>query len=827
MDPDERFHQSVPDALLDKESRYRLIVDTAAEGYWRIDAQGRTVDVNGALCRMLGYGPEEMLGRSPVEFADAENQAILRYQIGRIRTTLHRAYELTLLRKDGSTIPLMFHTTTQHDARGEVEGAFAFVTDLSALKAAEAALRASDARWQFALEGSGQGVWDWDLDSDRVFYSSLWKAMLGYEEDAVGDLFAEWERLMHPEDRSHARAELQRHLRGETAAYRCEVRMRCGDGRFKWILSQGKVCESRPDGTPRRFIGTHSDITERKLAEEHLRQAAAVFENTAEGVIVTDHLGTIQAVNQAFSEITGYGEEDTIGNNPKLLKSGRHGAEFYVDMWQRLEKEGLWRGEIWNRRKSGEIYPEWLTISAVKDDEGRVTNYVGVFSDITHIKRSEAELNRLAYHDPLTGLPNRLLFLDRLAHALDRARRGDSRLALLFIDLDRFKNINDSLGHTTGDHLLVQVAERIGQRLRSADTLARLGGDEFILLMEELDDSREAALLARELLATLGQPIHTGEQEMFISASIGISIYPEDGKDADTLIKHADIAMYRTKEGGRNGYQFYTPDLSTMALQRFSLEASLHRALERHEFELQYQPTLEMASGKIVSLEALLRWRHPDLGMVPPDQFIPLAEETGLILPIGEWVLRTACGHLLDFLENGGDCRSVAVNMSVAEIERGDPVQRVGRILAETGLPPRCLELEITEGSAMRRGADSLAMLQALKNLGVTLTLDDFGRGYSNLGYLKRLPVDSVKIDREFVRDLPDDAEDAAITRAIIVLAHSLKLKVVAEGVETQRQMDYLAAHGCDMVQGYYCARPMPLAEVMALLAPASRSGAS
>ncbi len=810
-------------AVRESEALYRRIIDTAAEGFVMIDQDQRIFDVNDALCQMLGYRHGEMLGRRPTDFVDGENRAILETQMSRIDSSFHRDYEIALTRKDGSQVPTFFHATTHRDSAGAAERAFAFVSDLSESKRVEAALKASETRWQFALEGLEHGVWDWDIATDTIYFSPGWKAMLGYRDDEIANQFEEWRKRVHEEDLAKAYAKVEAHFRGETPILEVEHRMLCKDGGWKWILSRGKVMERFADGMPKRMIGTHADVTEHRMREEKLRQAAAVFENTVEGVVITDAESRIIAINRAFSDITGYSEEEILGLSPNIMQSGRHDAEFYKGMWDELHSRGSWRGEIWNKRKSGSIYPQWLTISVVLDEQHRISHYVGVFSDITTVKRSEEELNRLAYHDALTSLPNRLLLLDRINHAIRRSSRSGSRFALLFIDLDRFKNINDTLGHQTGDELLMAVAERIQKRLRAEDTLSRLGGDEFILLMEDISSEQQAANLARELLLLLSQPYHIAGHDIFLSASIGISLHPEDGGDAETLIKHADTAMYRAKEGGRNSYQFYTREQSVAAFQRFSLEAALHRALARNEFELHYQPQMSLACGRVTAMEALLRWRHPDLGLIPPDQFIPLAEETGLILPIGEWVLETACREILRCMKLCGEQLTVAVNLSPLELQRGDPVNRVKRVLAETGLLPKFLELEITESSAMRRGEESIAMLHELDRLGVRLAIDDFGSGYSNLGYLKKLPVSTLKIDRVFVRDLPDDIEDAAITRAIIALGHSLNLNVLAEGVETPEQKAFLMSQGCDMQQGYLLAKPMPFEEAARLVRKVNR----
>ncbi|MCW5600794.1 EAL domain-containing protein [Nitrosomonas sp.] len=546
-----------------------------------------------------------------------------------------------------------------------------------------------------------------------------------------------------------------------------------------------------------------------------LKQAATVFESTRDGVVITDLEPRIVAVNRAYMEITGYRKSEVIGKNPKLIKSGRHDQAFYQSMWNNLIQAGYWRGEIWNRRKNGEIYPQWLTISTVHDESGKPRNYVGVFTDISQIKQSEARLEHLAHYDPLTGLPNRLLAQSRLQHAIERADRNHYRVATLYLDLDRFKNVNDSLGHPAGDELLSLLANRLKSRLREEDTLARLGGDEFLLILEEIKDTRQAATVAQALIDQLTTPFTLPSgHKIFIGASIGISSYPDDAQCVTELIQHADMAMYLAKQEGRNTYRFHTKALSIAANERLALETRLRHALIANEFVLHYQPLIDARSNRIAGVEALVRWQPVDGEMVPPAKFIPITEETGLIVPLGEWILRTACNQARAWMDAGLPPLVMAVNLSVRQFQSENMVNMVRRVLADTGLPAEYLELELTETMFIERGEQSIATLKALKDLGVCLAIDDFGTGYSSLAYLKRFPIDKLKIDQSFVRDLAEDPNDREIAATIIAMARGLKLEVLAEGVETEQQLRFLQQHGCDYYQGYLFHRPAPPAQL-------------
>lgn len=548
-----------------------------------------------------------------------------------------------------------------------------------------------------------------------------------------------------------------------------------------------------------------------------LRLAGKVFENSTEGIMITDTKGYILQVNRAFTTITGYSETEALGQTPRLLRSDRHDAAFYQAMWASLIEFGYWQGEIWNRRKNAEVFPEWLSMIAIRDEQGETLNYLGVFADLTDKKLAEARAHHLAYYDPLTELPNRLLLEERLTQSLASARSDNRLVALLYLDLDRFKAINDTLGHPFGDKLLQAVAERLAGHIRDSDTIARFSGDEFTIELSDVGSPHNAELVARKALNALAEPFNLEQQEVFITASIGIALSPLDADNMDELIQYADTAMSHAKAQGGNSFHFYSADMNLLASQRLTMETQLRKAIAREEFVLYYQPQLCLHSDRIIGMEALIRWQHPERGLVPPLEFIPLLEETGLIVPVGEWVLRTACAQNSAWLADGLPPMRVAVNLSARQFRQSNLITEINRALHDAGLAPEHLELEITESILIQDLQTTISTLNQLHTLGIQISIDDFGTGYSSLSYLKRLPISKIKIDRSFIRDICTDTDDGAIANAVISLGHSLKMKVIAEGVETLEQLEHLRAQGCDKIQGYYFSRPLP-AEAFAQL---------
>jgi diguanylate cyclase (GGDEF)-like protein/PAS domain S-box-containing protein len=641
------------------------------------------------------------------------------------------------------------------------------------------------------------------------FASEAFADIYGVPPEAVRESADVIREMALPEDKERFFASL--HASAESLQlWRIDYRIRRPDGVVKWLL-----VEAMPESKNGilTWYGFIADITEAKAVEENLRIAATTF-LTLEGIMVTDARSVILRVNPAFTEITGYPADEVVGRTPAVLKSNRHDTAFYRAMWSELLAQGVWQGEIVNRRRSGESYPEWLTITAVKDAAGATTHYVGVFQDITARKTAEEEIRNLAFYDPLTHLPNRRLLLDRLQQAVAASSRNGRYGALLFLDLDNFKTLNDSLGHDTGDRLLVEVAGRLQACVREGDTVARLGGDEFVLMIQDLSEAggeaaAQAEATASKVLATLNRPYRLGSQEYRGSSSIGVALFSGREVGIDELLKRADLAMYQAKSAGRNTLRFFDPGMQARINLRSTMESELHRALAEQEFALYYQPQVDRAN-RCIGVEALIRWRNPDRGLVPPAEFIPLAEECGLIQPIGRWVVEQACERLAAWAHDALTANlTIAVNVSAKQFRQEDFIEQLREAIRRFAAAPTRLKLEITESLLLIDIDDAIAKMLALRGLGVTFSLDDFGTGYSSLAYLKRLPLDQIKIDRSFVNDVLTDPNDAAICKAIIALGKSLGLGVIAEGVETESQWQRLRDEGCAAVQGYLFGHPM------------------
>lgn len=684
-------------------------------------------------------------------------------------------------------------------------------------------LQDREGRLRLALWGSSDEFWDLDMDSGVLIRLSATRAQ-GNQREEIHSVY-DWVREnIHPDDQRLIAQRLDDHINNRSPQFESEQRVRVGNGRWIWVLVRGKIVERSDEGRPLRICGTARNITASREADRERRIVQEVISSMREGVTVCDLDFNFVSVNPAFTRITGWQAHEVVGRNVSLLNCAQHSAEHYQNMRDSIMREGLWRGELWQRRKDGEEFLSWLQSSEVRDAHGQRTHFVGVLTDITERKRNEQELRYLANYDTLTGLPNRTLLSERLGHAVIRARRGGHKVGVLFLDLDRFKHVNDSMGHAAGDRMLKAAGSRLRDNIRDGDTVARIGGDEFTVILEELTDGIEAERVAQKLISAFEKPLELNDgQDVVISPSIGISLYPDHAQTPTDLLKFADTAMYQAKDRGRKTYMVYTEKMDAAARMRATLVGALRKAIERNELSLVYQPKQSLLDEHITGVEALLRWHNPELGNIPPSTFIPVAEESGLIVEIGDWVLVRACQQLASWQRDGLRDISMSVNLSVLQLQRGDLIQRLCDILAENDIAPNQLELELTESVVMANAEQSISTLRQLKAVGVTLSIDDFGTGYSSLSYLRRLPIDTLKIDKEFVGDITTDPDDEAITATVINMAHSLGLNVIAEGVETAEQAEYLREQGCDEIQGHWLSRPIPPAQCFVFLRDRAR----
>lgn len=579
------------------------------------------------------------------------------------------------------------------------------------------------------------------------------------------------------------------------------------------------LSSNHSDASDETGIIIFTDKREHLISERQAKVAEKLFDNSIEGIILTDKDLHIQQINKTFTEVTGYELDDVIGNTPAILQSGQHDRDFYKNMWATLKRSGIWQGQIFNKRKNGEVYLEWLSIYSIKNKNGDVINYIGLFSDLTEKRMTEDHIHNLSHYDALTGLPNRLMFMERLKQSIVIARRAKINFALFFIDLDGFKKVNDSLGHDAGDVLLQEMARRLNILMRESDTVCRLGGDEFTVIISGYNTIIDVITVAKKILAELSTPVKISERSVYVSASIGISLYPNDGEDIQELVKNADTAMYAAKEKGKNRYEFYDNEMNRRTLERLTLESCIHRAYDEQQFAVYYQPKVDLNTGAICGAEALIRWFHSkDIGFIPPSQFIPLAEETGMIIPIGEWVLRQVCKDMHEWEEKGIALFPISVNLSTVQFRDLNLIKMIDTVLKQSNIDPQYKDLEITESMLMGDIQNTLRMMNQIKGIGVSLSIDDFGTGYSSLQYLKQFPVDTLKIDKSFIDEVPSSPGDCAIVKTVIDLAHNLNMSIVAEGIEKTEQAEFLLKNGCFIGQGFYYSRAVLADEVAAMI---------
>ena len=721
-----------------------------------------------------------------------------------------------VVRSDGEHRWITARGDVVRDAAGQMTGWHGTVQDITERKLNAFRLERNEERLRLALDAASDGLWDWDVRSDNVYRSARYYQVMGTvpEEDQRHDL-AFFLSHVHADDRDRVVRHIDAHREGRSPQVDIDFRIRTHTGEPRWVSARGRAVERDAQGEPLRMVGTLSDITVRKELELAQRQASTVFDSSYEGIMVVSPDGLVLKINQAFTRITGYEESEIVGQSPRLLHSGQQGEAFYRELWEVLLRDDIWRGELVNRRKNGETYTELLSIAAVRDGGGLLQHFVGVFTDISQLKSHEAELDRMANFDQLTGLPNRRLLSDRLAQALAHADRGRRRLAVCYLDLDGFKVVNDRFGHAAGDQLLVHVSAVLKQCLRADDTLARLGGDEFVLLLADLGSVDECRQILARVLDTVGEPLALAGHSVAVSASIGACVYPDDEADADTLLRHADQAMYLAKEAGKNRLHVFDPenDRQLQAHRRF-LER-FRQALADDELVLHYQPKVDLRDGGLRGVEALIRWQHPERGLLQPGDFLPQVLGGPMDPVMGAWVIRQALAQAAAWQAAGLDF-TVSVNVSGLQLLQAGFVEQLAEALAgQPGVPPQRLELEVLESGAIADLDQAIDVMRRCRDLGVQFSLDDFGTGYSTLTYLRKLPVDTLKIDRSFVRDMLVDPDDLGIVDGVVRLAGAFRREVIAEGVETLAHGAALLRLGCPLVQGYAVARPMPAAELL------------
>lgn len=792
---------------------FKGLLDELSDAIYIIDANSsRIVDANGQACRNLGYSYEEMLSLNVSDFSliasnDEDWQQTL-HQISQNSTLAESVHR----RKDGSLYPA--EIKVRYISQDNQSYFLSISRDISERVDSLKQLQASADTYRGVIDTSLDGFLMTDLDGRVLDVNDSYINISGFSRPEL--LTMNLHQLQAEESIEQSKEHLSNIQQYGGQRYTTQHKRKDG------LVYDVETNVTYWPGMGGRLFSFLRDITLRKQNEDRLRQAAAVFENSNEGVIITDPAGTIQLVNSAFTALTGYSREEVVGQNSKILQSGRHDPAFYQQMWQQIERQGSWQGEIWNRRKDGSTYPELLSISSVRDERNNLTHYAGVFSDISQIKESEEKLSYLAHHDTLTGLSNRLMMQAQLQHVINLAEQQQGptpQAAFMLIDLDRFKDINDSFGHGAGDEVLQYVSKSLRELPYKHCTISRFGGDEFALLIEHVESTHQLDMLACRLIDLLSSSFClSNNAEVQIGCSVGISLYPEHGRSPEQMLQNADAALFRAKSEGRGRFEYYSEALTREARYRLDMEAQLRHALQDQQLQVYYQPQVDIASGQVVGAEALVRWPHPERGMISPAEFIPLAERTGLIREIGSFVLQQTCQQGKAWLDQGLPPISLAVNVSAHQLRHGDLAAEVMQTLQLTGYPATLLELELTESALMEREEESVTVMQQLRKQGVRLAMDDFGTGYSSLAYLKKFPLDVLKIDKSFVDDIPDDVEGTEIAATIIAMGKALGLKVLAEGVESQQQLAFLEDKACHYYQGFLTSPAIPAEQFRNLL---------
>lgn len=797
--------------LRDSENHFRTMSESLPEQVWTAFPDGSLDYVNQRVTEFFGRSFEAMIGEGWQDRVHPDDlSGCIATWTRSLQTGEPYEADFRLLHRSGSYRWCIARALALRDEEGNIVKWYGSNTDITDRKQAEIKLKRSEEFLRISQTAGGIGTWEADLQNNRQTWSDSVKSILGFP----GYANPSWEDFLaavHPDDRALVIQATQDHL-DQGAKYQVEYRIFDSRQQIRWMCSTGS-CERDKEGKPLFMRGVVQDITDRKQSEEKLRLTARIFETTLEGIMITDADCNLIDVNAAFTESTGYSRDEVLGKNPRILKSGHQDAAFYAEMWRNINSAGHWSGEIWNRRKSGEVYPEWITISTITNRKGEATHYVGIASDITLLKQHEKQLEHIAHYDALTGIPNRVLLIDRMKQAMAQTLRDQTFLAICYLDLDGFKPINDCFGHDAGDRVLIEIAKRIELTIRGGDTVARMGGDEFVVLLMGLESIEEYHSTLERLLAVIAEPIACNDQQFIVTSSIGVTFYPEDNEDADTLLRHADQAMYLSKQTGKNCYHSFDPVQDAYVKARHEEIARIEQALNNQELLLFYQPKVAMDSLHVVGTEALIRWQHPQRGLLSPLDFLPAIENTDMEITVGNWVIETALAQIVAWQAQGLDIE-VSINLSAAHLQSEGFIQGLrSKLSCYPTVQANHVQIEILESAALGDISETAGLIEACSRLGVSFALDDFGTGYSSLSYLRRLPAKTLKIDQTFVRDMLTDEGDRAIVQGIIALAKTFKRETVAEGVETQRHFDELNSMGCDIAQGYGIARPMPGSE--------------